>query len=78
MSRLDRYGKLLLGKYYIGRFRGEDVVHEYVWGFVKSGYWCAGGPEKEPYDHTFWGFVWGYANFGVGRIERTSVWEETK
>lgn len=77
MNRLNKiasYGKLWFGKYYIGQFRGEDVVHESVWGFVKSGYWYAGGQEKQPYNHTFWGFVWGNANFGVGKIEPTEDW----
>lgn len=72
MSRIDRYGKLLFGKYYIGRFRGEDVVHETVYGFVKSGYWYAGGPENKPYDHLFYGVVWGWNwNFGIGLIRAT-------
>lgn len=77
-KRIDRYGKLIFGKYYIGRFRGEDVVHERVWGFVKSGYWYAGGPENEPYKHIFWGFVWGYANFGLGKIEPMEPWSKEK
>ena len=60
---IEQYGKLLFGKFYIGRARMEDVVHELVYGYVCSGYWSGQG-----YSHTFWGFVLGNWNFGLGKV----------
>lgn len=54
--------------WYFGKYKAE--LHENCYGFIKTGYWYAGGPEKKPVTHRYWGLVWaGKYTFGVGRIK---------
>lgn len=54
--------------WHVGKIRGHGL-HEKCYGVVSSGYWYAGGPEKEPYSYSFWGVVWaGKWTFGFGKV----------
>lgn len=56
--------------WHFGRARAN--LMETCTGFFETGYWYAGGPEKEPYRYTFWGLVWrGKYTLGVGRTTYT-------
>ena len=61
--------------WHIGKLRGH--LYEYCYGFVITGYSYMGGPEKEPYTYSFWGFSWGGdKTYGVGRVVHDEGWEE--
>lgn len=45
-------------------------IHEICTGFVETGYYYFGGPEKEPYSYNFWGFTWrGEYSIGIGHVK---------
>lgn len=67
--------KIKGSEWYLGSYRA-DSIYELCYGFLCTGFWYAGGPEKQPFDHTFWGFVWaGKYTLGIGRITPTEVVE---
>jgi hypothetical protein len=62
--------------WHVGRARSD--IYESCTGILETGYWYAGGPEKEPYSYFFLGLVWrGKWTFGVGRYTHDNNKEET-
>ena len=54
--------------WHVGKSR--CYISDIFTGFVETGYFYMGGPEKEPYRYNFWGLVWrGKRSFGVGRVK---------